>query len=59
MHGGTVHAYSEGEGKGATFVVELPLVDAEPVPGGREHSAAPTGAFVAGPGLDGVRVLRR
>jgi len=26
LHGGTVHAESAGEGKGATFVVELPLV---------------------------------
>jgi PAS domain S-box-containing protein len=25
LHGGRVHAYSEGVGKGATFVVELPL----------------------------------
>src|SRR4030095_16451887 len=25
LHGGEVHAYSEGVGKGATFVVELPL----------------------------------
>lgn len=26
MHGGTVHAFSEGENKGSTFVVRLPLV---------------------------------
>lgn len=26
MHGGTVHVHSEGEGKGSTFAVKLPLV---------------------------------
>ncbi len=30
MHGGTVHAYSAGEGKGATFSVELPLMIVRP-----------------------------
>ncbi|MGN6657346.1 MAG: sensor histidine kinase, partial [Achromobacter mucicolens] len=25
MHGGTVHAHSEGQGKGSTFVVRLPV----------------------------------
>ena len=29
-HGGTVSAYSDGEGKGSEFVVRLPLVDAVP-----------------------------
>ncbi|HWL92512.1 MAG TPA: ATP-binding protein [Phycisphaerae bacterium] len=28
LHGGTIHAKSEGEGKGATFVVTLPVVAA-------------------------------
>jgi PAS domain S-box-containing protein len=27
LHGGTVHALSEGEGQGATFVVNLPLIE--------------------------------
>ena len=31
MHGGTVSAHSDGEGKGAEFVVRLPLVPAPPV----------------------------
>ncbi len=33
MHGGTVHAFSEGENKGSTFVVRLPLI----VPTGDEE----------------------
>jgi CheY-like chemotaxis protein len=32
MHGGTVHAASEGEGKGATFTLRLPLMIAKPSP---------------------------
>jgi len=35
MHGGDVSAFSEGEGKGSTFVVRLPA--SGPV-GGREAS---------------------
>ncbi|MEH2174876.1 PAS domain-containing hybrid sensor histidine kinase/response regulator [Nostoc sp.] len=30
MHSGTVYAFSEGEGKGATFTVSLPLVEPQP-----------------------------
>jgi PAS domain S-box-containing protein len=44
MHGGTIHAASDGEGKGATFRVKLPLliVHAEPHIGSpREHPHAP------------------
>ncbi|MGH7388690.1 MAG: hybrid sensor histidine kinase/response regulator [Candidatus Rokuibacteriota bacterium] len=59
LHGGGVYAHSDGEGKGATFVVKLPLVAAEPpaAEGGREHPTARTGVALAGPSLDGIRVL--
>jgi signal transduction histidine kinase/ActR/RegA family two-component response regulator len=30
MHGGTIRAFSEGEGKGATFKIELPLMIVQP-----------------------------
>jgi PAS domain S-box-containing protein len=71
-HGGSVHAYSAGEGQGATFTVDLPLpVAAEEQvtgrPGGRaaRHETAhyspadaPAGADgEAMPPLVGVRVL--
>jgi signal transduction histidine kinase/ActR/RegA family two-component response regulator len=29
MHGGSIHAHSEGEGRGSTFIVNLPLLVAE------------------------------
>jgi PAS domain S-box-containing protein len=58
VHGGTVTAHSEGPGRGATFVVELPVTTAQtalalPAPGG----ATPTTEVAALPRLDGVRVL--
>jgi len=33
MHGGSIHAHSEGKGKGASFTVRLPLLPAEAVVG--------------------------
>jgi PAS domain S-box-containing protein len=38
LHGGSIEATSEGEGKGATFVVRLPLADAQPDPQGPQLS---------------------
>src|SRR5262249_8056937 len=53
LHGGSVHAESEGEGKGATFSVRLPLasaqVAADPLPPARPGRARAT--------LSGLRLL--
>jgi PAS domain S-box-containing protein len=66
LHGGTAHAYSQGEGRGATFSLRLPiLVVQNPAANYREaQSLTNTGASIKGglkiecpPRLDGVRVL--
>ena len=62
MHGGSVAATSEGEGRGSTFIVQLPLAALQqPGEGERVH---PRGAAVSskpfkvnGVSLTGVRVL--
>jgi PAS domain S-box-containing protein len=50
-HGGSIHAESAGEGKGATFTVELPLIETEKLPPSQaDHRTEPlpslAGAFV-------------
>ena len=60
LHGGTVRAYSEGEGKGATFTVKLPLIpvrfDADQ--NNRVHPSVDLEVpFNNLPVLNGVRVL--
>jgi CheY-like chemotaxis protein len=60
LHGGTVTAHSEGLGKGATFVVTLPLSAAEIASGQwpRLDSAASSSASAPPSGrLEGLRVL--
>jgi PAS domain S-box-containing protein len=59
LHGGTVEAHSAGEGKGATFRLELPVRDVS-IPGGTERRPVGDEAALAGawePLLRGRRVL--
>ena len=59
LHGGTVAAQSAGEGRGATFVVTLPVPIVElPTAPVRTHPGTPsTESLAAVVRLDGVRVL--
>jgi signal transduction histidine kinase/ActR/RegA family two-component response regulator len=58
LHGGTVRASSEGEGRGATFVVRLPIAPVRREPARDEAArAAAEEAFTCPEGLEGVRVL--
>ncbi|HEV8199115.1 MAG TPA: hybrid sensor histidine kinase/response regulator [Candidatus Polarisedimenticolia bacterium] len=55
LHGGTVRASSEGRGRGATFVIALPLVAAE-----EPAASTPAGAITGEPScraIEGLRVL--
>jgi signal transduction histidine kinase/CheY-like chemotaxis protein len=56
LHGGTVSATSQGEGRGAIFTVTLPLGLNAPVPAG-DVDNTPVPALATGPALQGRRVL--
>jgi len=61
LHGGTIRAKSGGVGKGATFIVSLPLTVFHPPPdqGEREHPKSKALAPPVPPtiSLDGIRIL--
>jgi len=60
LHNGQVQAASDGEGKGATFVVKLPLIAVHPSSERKVHprsAIAGSGAVVAPVDLRGARVL--
>ena len=60
LHGGVVNAYSDGAGKGAEFIVQLPtLVSARTSQPGEERVHPSAGGNLPGgvPALAGVRVL--
>jgi PAS domain S-box-containing protein len=56
IHGGAVRAQSEGEGKGATFTVTLPLVSTT-AETNRDRPIERAGSLRSEPSLNGVHVL--
>jgi CheY-like chemotaxis protein/heme oxygenase len=56
LHGGTVSAFSEGEGKGSSFTVRLPVAIARRRDAGA-GVRSPAAQFDCPPSLDGLRVL--
>jgi PAS domain S-box-containing protein len=59
LHGGTVKAYSEGEGRGATFTVTLPMLkaDTEPAPSRPVDAATEVAESAPEADLEGLHVL--
>lgn len=58
LHGGEVHAHSDGPGKGAVFVVKLPVTITTPPEPHERHPAIGAGyQFGGGHALQGLRIL--
>jgi CheY-like chemotaxis protein len=57
LHGGTVSGTSEGEGKGAAFVVRLPALEDSARAAPRAPHQRPVHAPMQLPSLDGLRIL--
>jgi PAS domain S-box-containing protein len=61
LHGGSIRAASQGEGKGATFSVQLPLsivqLQDESLPRIHPTAETPSGESLSLPRLEGVRVF--
>ncbi|MBD1831238.1 response regulator [Cyanobacteria bacterium FACHB-472] len=60
LHGGTVRAHSEGAGKGATFIVKLPVMPVRVETSNAERvqpAAVESGVSFEPPSLDGLKVL--
>jgi signal transduction histidine kinase/CheY-like chemotaxis protein len=58
IHGGTIKAESDGEGRGATFTIKLPVIEAAvKAVAGIKESHEPNGAALAPQLLSGVNVL--
>jgi CheY-like chemotaxis protein/anti-sigma regulatory factor (Ser/Thr protein kinase) len=58
LHGGEVHAHSDGPGKGAAFVVKLPVTIAKPPKPHESHPAIGAGYQLGGGhALQGLRIL--
>jgi PAS domain S-box-containing protein len=61
LHGGTVHATSDGPGKGSTFRVELPVLTSHagrtPAPADKDDALAVPPGIRSAQRVDGVKVL--